>query len=130
MGRKEEIMAASQFVTAIKEDLDITVKISDVKLGRLKFAFTQKDNGLVCFYIEYDNQGATYIAFIKAFKGKTERIVKTFPKGIANVYQTFIPPCSFPAVLDYTDNQKWHYIAADDDFVILNQEEYQELKNR
>lgn len=71
-----EILTAKQFIDAVLKEHGIEIPLGDVKIGRL--FIDERENGYVCFYAFYEGM----IYWLKAFKGKTKRVVKFAVAGI------------------------------------------------
>jgi len=96
----QEILTALQFVSALEKEQGISVSAQEVKLGRLEInGVEKKESGYVCFYCIIDGK----IYWLKAFKGKTERLVKC---GTENeevvVLKEFAPVCFFKSAYKNT----------------------------
>ena len=95
-----EILTALQFISALEHEQGITVDAKDVKIGRLEINNEEcKETGYVCFFVSVSGK----IYWLKAFKGKTERLIKC---GVENeevtVLKEYSPVCFFKSAYKST----------------------------
>ena len=123
---RKEILAASQFMNAVKEEQGVELALSDIHLGRLEFPHNEdmaKDNGYVCFYAQKGNQ----LYYLKAFKGKTVREVKKVPIGDVKVKCEFILGHTFVTAYQGTT---WRYYEDNNDCRLITEKAYQQAKKK
>lgn len=109
---KKEILAASQFICAAKEEKGVEFKLKQVKLGRLEFCNGEKNKvaGYVCFYAIRNKR----VYYLKAFQGKSERVVRD---GVIGVDVKEKPGTLFVLGNEYPTAYKntiWAYVASAD----------------
>lgn len=100
MNTQEEILTAKQFVDALKKEQGIVIAANEVKIGRLEInSAEKKETGYVCFYAVIDCK----IYWLKAFKGKTERLIKCGQENEEVVIlKEFAPVCFFKSAYKNT----------------------------
>lgn len=109
---KVEITRAVQFVAALA-GLGKQVNPQDVKIGRLNVN-NERENGYVCFYASVEDK----IYYLKAFKGKTERVVKCGTADEVSVKKEYVPICSF--ISAYHDTS-WKVMKGDEGIYLVEQ---------
>ena len=100
MNTQVEILTALQFVSALEKEQGITVDAKDVKIGRLEISGAEKkESGYICFYTIHGGK----IYWLKAFKGTTERLVKSGQMNEeVSVLREFAPVCFFKSAYKNT----------------------------
>lgn len=100
MNTQVEILTALQFVSALEKEQGITVDAKDVKIGRLEISGVEKkESGYICFFTSVSGK----IYWLKAFKGKTERLIKCGQENEEVVIlKEFAPVCFFKSAYKNT----------------------------